>query len=414
MRVVFIARQTFQLFPQLCYRLASLDEVEEIVWLTNTDTKTSEAIFKAVPKDVYEKSYVKNVPKLKIIKLYHFNKPLHITLTIQKFLRCYKPDLVVYHYGDGFAGVLYGKKAVVGGFLALPLLMLSRLSCKHILFWISNLDASPIMQVQSKLLYPLFSKLINRVMVNEESQASLLSKLGFERKRICIMPEPPLLTYDQYSDSVRQDHTANNIIFCFGAIEKRKGLHLLIHAMPAILDKHPNTQLIIAGPAFDPLYVDELNRLAAEEKSSTSVKIIARFLSNEELVQFIRTANIIGNLQEESPSPAGTLGITAAFGKCTIVSNTSLFKRHIRDKYNGRIVRRNVQEIADCFNEVLGSSVEQKRMGENLYNTFHRSHNWNRIIELMMMEFKAILADQDAYFQDYDICLKDINCSERV
>ncbi len=409
MKVLLISRTTFPTINVLVNLLAERDDIEEVIWLTNkTNSQFSSNIESKINENNYKKSYFRNISKLKTIHLYEYDKFFNITFSIPNFLRKTKPDIVLFHYSDGFAGVFYGKKAIIGGLLSLPLLVLSRLYCKNIVFWMSNLDDSKIMKLQSKFLYPIISKLSKRLFVNEKISLDLVVECNGDKNKVAIIPEPPLIVpedYEQQTNALNLPSDTCNIILSFGAIEKRKGLDLIIQSMPIILKTHPDTRLIIAGPITHDNAFADIQSLV-NETNSDKIQLMPKFFSNVELIELIRYSDVVLNLQQEQVASSGSFGVAAFFDKCTIVSNNAMFNRHIVDKFNGRFVKRTVEDVAKCIVEVLDSPIDQERMGKNLGKTFRNSHNKKRIGDLLMNEFTSILDDKiKLSFVDYETCI---------
>lgn len=409
MKIVIISRITNPTIPSLCDGLVNREDTD-VMWLTDTLLRESpsDSLGKKIPPDLLKDSYLKTSSKLKIIQLFKFNRALNITTSILEYLRKFRPDILIFHYSHGFNGIFFdGKKAIIlGPILSLPLIVLSKIWCKHIVFWAQEAGGAPIVAMQCRIFYPLYSKLLSRVIATQKQQADVFVRFGFCKDKICVVPEPLAILPEQNEEDEHQEIVHHNMILCFGAIEKRKGIHLLVEAMPTILKAHPKTRLVIAGMPTNDKYLNYLKALI-NKMNLKEIELMPRFLSHKELTQLISQANIISNLQEETNGPSASLGVTATFKKCTILSDTNQFKEHVVDGYNGRFVEQDVTAIAKCFIEVLNSPNEQKKMGNNLNMTFLSSHDNKRVSDILLKEFAAIIANRSkSSFVNYESCLK--------
>lgn len=107
------------------------------------------------------------------------------------------------------------------------------------------------------------------------------------------------------------------ILLFFGYVRKYKGLNVLIEAMPDILRHNPKIKLLIVGEFYDSAdkYYEQIKSLKLEN----SVKVVQRFVPNEEVGQYYTLADIV-ILPYLSATQSGILNIAYGFKKPVLVT----------------------------------------------------------------------------------------------
>ena len=116
------------------------------------------------------------------------------------------------------------------------------------------------------------------------------------------------------------------VVLSFGLLSANKGIENVINALPAILAKHPNVVYIILGATHPHVLQSEgetyrlsLQWLAQEKGVEGQVIFYNRFVSLEELVEFISAADIyITPYLNPAQITSGTLAYTLGAGKAVI------------------------------------------------------------------------------------------------
>jgi phosphatidylinositol alpha-mannosyltransferase len=112
----------------------------------------------------------------------------------------------------------------------------------------SSLIRSRALQAAHPLLRPSLEKIRGRIAVSEEARASMRHYL---RAESFIIPNG--VHVDRFGQApVRPDWVgtpdAPTLAFLGRCDEPRKGLGVALSALPAVLDEHPGTRLLVAGP----------------------------------------------------------------------------------------------------------------------------------------------------------------------
>src|SRR5579864_6664764 len=138
------------------------------------------------------------------------------------------------------------------------------------------------------------------------------------------VPDLPFLDPNFYKDRFGVEGKA--VLLTFGLLSPNKGIENVIRALPQILSKHKNVAYIVAGATHPHVlrregdkYRDHLQTLAKEVGVEANVTFHNRFVTPEEMVEFIGAADIyITPYRHEAQVVSGTLAYALGAGKAII------------------------------------------------------------------------------------------------
>src|ERR1700716_679986 len=138
------------------------------------------------------------------------------------------------------------------------------------------------------------------------------------------VPDLPFLDPNFYKDRFGVEGKA--VLLTFGLLSPNKGIENVIQALPQILSKHANVVYLVAGATHPHIlrregdkYRASLQALAKEVGVEAQVIFHNRFVSPEEMVEFIGAADIyITPYRHEAQVVSGTLAYALGAGKAII------------------------------------------------------------------------------------------------
>src|SRR5271170_2386100 len=138
------------------------------------------------------------------------------------------------------------------------------------------------------------------------------------------VPDLPFLDPNFYKDRFGVEGKA--VLLTFGLLSPNKGIENVIRALPHILSKHKNVVYMVAGATHPHVlrregdrYREQLQALAKEVGVESKVIFHNRFVSPEEMVEFIGAADIyITPYRHEAQVVSGTLAYALGAGKAII------------------------------------------------------------------------------------------------
>lgn len=174
-------------------------------------------------------------------------------------------------------------------------------------------------------------------------------------------------------------HSKFNLLF-LGRLAKKKGIPYLIKAMPKILSRTKDVNLILCGNGY---LRKELEQLVEKMGLEKYVKFIG-FVANKEKIDFISLANIlivpsvVIRSGETEGLPVVILEGLAA-GKPIIASDVSGVKDVIKDGENGLLVKqKNPEQIAEKVLKLLDDKELREKFSKNALKT-SKKYDWEVI-----------------------------------
>ncbi len=213
------------------------------------------------------------------------------------------------------------------------------------------------------------------------------------------VPDLPFLDPNFYKDRFGVEGKA--VLLTFGLLSPNKGIENVIQALPQILSKHKNVVYIIAGATHPHIlrregdrYRAHLQAMAKEVGVGSNVIFHNRFVSPEEMVEFIGAADIyITPYRHEAQVVSGTLAYALGAGKA-IISTPYWHAIELLDDRRGALVPfDDPGAIARKTVELLDTPAIRHAMRKRAY-LFAREMVWERVAQGYMESFARVRGDR--------------------
>jgi glycosyltransferase involved in cell wall biosynthesis len=213
------------------------------------------------------------------------------------------------------------------------------------------------------------------------------------------VPDLPFLDPNFYKDRFGVEGKA--VLLTFGLLSPNKGIENVIKALPQILSKHNNVAYIIAGATHPHIlrregdkYRASLQALAKEVGVESQVKFHDRFVSPEEMAEFIGAADIyITPYRYEAQVVSGTLAYALGAGKA-IISTPYWHAMELLDGGRGALVPfQNPEAIAKKTIELLDTPALRHAMRKRAY-LFARDMVWKKAAQGYMESFARVRSER--------------------
>jgi glycosyltransferase involved in cell wall biosynthesis len=213
------------------------------------------------------------------------------------------------------------------------------------------------------------------------------------------VPDLPFLDPNFYKDRFGVEGKA--VLLTFGLLSPNKGIENVIQALPQILAKHKNVVYMVAGATHPHVlrregdkYRAHLQNLAKEVGVESNVIFHDRFVSPEEMVEFIGAADIyITPYRHEAQVVSGTLAYALGAGKA-IISTPYWHAIELLDDRRGALVPfQNPGAIAEKTIELLDTPAIRHAMRKRAY-LFAREMVWKRVAQGYMESFVRVRGDR--------------------
>jgi glycosyltransferase involved in cell wall biosynthesis len=180
---------------------------------------------------------------------------------------------------------------------------------------------------QQRLVMDELTQLSERLVVMSVQGASLLREVhGVPDAKIDVIPHGIPSLPDAGRCKSKLGVEGWSVILTFGLLSPDKGIELVIDALPAILDRYPDTLYIVLGATHPHVKEQhgETYRIMLENRArrlgvDSSVVFHNRFVTRDELTEFLSAADIyITPYLKPEQSTSGTLAYAVGSGKAVI------------------------------------------------------------------------------------------------
>jgi len=185
------------------------------------------------------------------------------------------------------------------------------------------------------------------------------------------------------------------VLLSFGLLSSSKGIENVISALPKVVAKFPDVVYIVVGVTHPHVIKNEgetyrlsLQWLAQQNDVESNVIFYNRFVSLEELIEFISAADIyITPYLNEAQITSGTLAYTLGAGKA-IISTPYWYAQEMLAEGRGVLVPFNNSEaMADEIINLLENETQRHAMRKRAYK-FGRKMIWSQVAQRYMESFE--------------------------
>ena len=205
------------------------------------------------------------------------------------------------------------------------------------------------------------------------------------------------------------------VLLSFGLLSANKGIENVIAALPAILAKHPNVVYFIVGATHPHVmrhdgetYRLSLQWLAQEKGVEGHVIFYNRFVSLEELVEFIGAADIyITPYLNPAQIVSGTLAYTLGAGKAVISTPYWYAEEMLAEERGALVPFRDPAALAEQVIDLLDNEAKRHAMRKRAY-LFGREMIWPQVARRYMESFQRARAER-RHFTPPDFAVKPLD-----
>ncbi|MEX2117302.1 MAG: glycosyltransferase family 4 protein [Bacteroidota bacterium] len=194
------------------------------------------------------------------------------------------------------------------------------------------------------------------------------------------------------------------VLLSFGLLSANKGIETVISALPAIVEHYPDVVYIVVGATHPHVILHEgetyrlsLQWLAQQKGVESHVVFYNRFVSLEELVEFIGAADIyITPYLNEAQIVSGTLAYALGAGKA-VISTPYWYAQEMLAENRGVLVPfRDPAALAGRVIGLLNNEAERHAMRKRAY-MFGRAMIWSEVAKRYMGSFERARAERRHY-----------------
>ena len=166
-----------------------------------------------------------------------------------------------------------------------------------------------------------------------------------------------------------------NVVLFFGQIKKVKGLDHLIRAMPAVVRRHPNTVLLVAGQAWKDdfsFYARLVSSLGLEGNFVSRIEHIP----DEDVEAYFKSADVVA-LPYVEVYQSGVLLMACSYGRPVVATAVGGMKEVIQDGVSGYLVPPGDEErLAEAISKLLSDKEKAQEMGRRAREMMQEQYTW--------------------------------------
>lgn len=191
------------------------------------------------------------------------------------------------------------------------------------------------------------------------------------------------------------------VLLSFGLLSPSKGYENVIAALPKIAERYPNVVYIILGATHPHVLQHEgetyrlsLQWLAQEKSVENRVIFYNRFVSLEELVEFISAADIyVTPYLNEAQITSGTLAYTLGAGKAVVSTPYWYAQEMLADERGVLVPFQDTSAMAKGILDLLDNEAKRHAMRKRAY-MFGRDMIWPQIAQRYMESFQRARSER--------------------
>src|SRR5512147_2034312 len=261
---------------------------------------------------------------------------------------------------------------------------------------------------QRRVLEEIIS-LSDRVVVMSERGSELLQSVyHVSPEKIDLIPHgiPDIPFVDPSFNKDLFGAEGKTVLLSFGLLSPNKGIENVISALPAILEKHPDVVYIVVGATHPHVVKNDgetyrlsLQRLAHEKGVESNVIFYNRFVSLEELIQFISAADIyITPYLDVAQITSGTLAYTLGAGKAVISTPYWYAEEMLAEERGALVPFSDPQALAEQVIDLLENESKRHAMRKRAY-LYGRDMIWPQVARRYMQTFERARAERRHFAQ---------------
>lgn len=224
---------------------------------------------------------------------------------------------------------------------------------------------------QREVIDELAARSERLVVMSAQGAELLRSRYGVPAAKIDLIPHGAPRVPPAGESKERLGVSGQCVLLTFGLISPDKGIEWVIDALPAILEKHPNTTYFVLGETHPHVreHHGEGYRLGLEARARElgvdgHINFFNRFVSNEELAEFLSAADICLTpyLQPEQIT-SGALAYALGAGKPVISTPYRYATEMLADGRGVLVPWRDAPAIAREVNALLDDDAARAAVG---------------------------------------------------
>jgi len=221
--------------------------------------------------------------------------------------------------------------------------------------WHSSMERSRALSAMYPIAQTALEKVSARIAVSEAARQTLVEHMGGDA--VLIPNGVDTSAFGTLPPLDGWPGTGGSLFFIGRIDEPRKGLQILLEALPAVIDRHPDVRLLIAGPGDVEEFSSALDPAVAEHVTFMGL------VSEEEKIRAFVSADLYIAPNTGGESFGIVLLEAMASGTPVVASDIEAFARVLEDGEAGALFRNeDSADLAHVINELLDDPAHREKL----------------------------------------------------
>jgi len=291
------------------------------------------------------------------------------------------------NFGDADACILQHEYGIFGGENGIYLLPLIRRLTKPLIATLHTVLKNPSYNERT-IVQEIEKRAEKLVVMSKRAVGFLTDSYSIAREKIAIIEHgvPDFSISDRKSFKKKLNLVNKKTLLTFGLLSRDKGIETVINALPKVIARNPEILYIVLGKTHPAVvrasgekYRNYLTFLVEKNNLSKHVHFINRYVTNEELFDYLAAADIyITPYLNKAQITSGTLAYAVGAGTA-VVSTPYWHARELLAEGRGRLFNfGDSNTLAEILNELLSKPAKLDKMRSKAYE-FGRKTSWPEI-----------------------------------
>lgn len=245
--------------------------------------------------------------------------------------------------------------------------------------WHSSHDRSRVLTAGYYVAQTAMEKLRGSIAVSEQARKTLVGHVGGD----AVLIPNGVRVADFAPDSHDRDRR-RELLFLGRIKEPRKGLSVLIDAMPMILSQVPDLSVIVAGPGDN----EDVRKDLPESVASALTFVGA--VSDERKQELLREVQVYVAPHTGGESFGIVLVEAMAAGACVVASDIPAFRQVLQDGQSGRLFSaKDPRSLAESVLSVLADDAARRALVDRAH-VRAEEYDWDRVVDDVLAVYESV------------------------
>jgi phosphatidylinositol alpha-mannosyltransferase len=255
--------------------------------------------------------------------------------------------------------------------------------------WHSSQDRSRVLTAGYYVAQTAMEKLRGSIAVSEQARRTLVGHVGGDAVLI-----PNGVRVQDFAPDIHDRDRRRELLFLGRIKEPRKGLAVLLEAMPAILDQVPDLKVIVAGPGDSDDIREDL------PGNVHRALTFAGTVSDERKAELLREVQVYVAPHTGGESFGIVLVEAMAAGACVVASDIPAFRQVLKDGTCGRLfTAKDPQSLANEVLSVLADDAARRTLVDRAHVRADE-YDWDQVVDEVLAVYESVRVPGEKVAED--------------